>query len=126
MTFTLNLDSPDDVARVRMEIGDVDSEAERLSDEMINFHSSENDDVWQVACIACIDTLIGMLNTPGFTADWLKVDPKSAIDQYVKMRSRLEAKFGIGGGTLSYGTKLPTRNGIDGDSSSGDSEYVSS
>lgn len=85
MTFTYQLNPPNDIARVRFHIGDTDSDAVILQDEEITFALDESG-TWQAAVISCINAIIAQIaRNPKFEADWLSVDRTKALDYYKKL-----------------------------------------
>jgi hypothetical protein len=109
MAFTFETDPFDDIARVRFEIGDMDSAAYIFEDEVITGLIAEKDDDWQQAAIAAVENIITQLLVPGFTADWLKVDATNAVKGYERLLGRMETKFGSSASTIAAGSKTLTR-----------------
>lgn len=96
MTFTYGYDlANDDKDRVRFEVGDTDSEGYFLEDEEIAGLLTLHTDDWQQASLASIRAIIAKLSRPAFTADWLKVDPKVAIDSYRKLLNEKATEYGV-------------------------------
>lgn len=110
MTFTFNTTTPTDRDRVRLAIGDIDSTAPKLTDEVIAMLISE-EATWQKAAIAAVKTLIAQLLIPDFTADWLKVDASTAVKGYERLLARLQAEYDVTVTTVK--TKLPIAIGAD-------------
>lgn len=116
MTFTLVIPF-DDIARVRMAIGDTDAAAHRFEDELIQALIDEEGS-WQGAALTCIDVVIAELSsTPSFSADWLRVDVGSPLKHYAELRSRLAARYAdvanADTGGLVGGVVAPTRGDRD-------------
>lgn len=110
MTDTFQTDPFDDIARVRFAIGDTDLANVIFSDAVIEGIIEENDDDWEQAAIAAVENIITQLLVPGFTADWLKVDPTQAIKGYERLLARLQAKFGSSGAaTIEANAKTLSR-----------------
>lgn len=94
MTFTYNLDSPDNVTRVRWHLSDT-VEPAMVSDEEIAFAISETG-TWQKAVIFIIDKkLAEMAMEPDFKADWMSVDSKDAERRLKALRSMKLKEFGL-------------------------------
>ena len=99
MTFTYNLETPDDITRVRWHLSDTVQPA-MFSDEEINFAISEAG-TYQKAVIACIDNkLAEMAMEPDFKADWLSVDAKDAFDRLTSLRAKKLKEFGLTGDSV--------------------------
>lgn len=114
MSFTFA--SPfDDIARVRVATGDTDSDAHFMSDEVITDLLTEQS-TWQKAAVAGIEYIITQLLTPGFTADWLKVDNAAAVAGYERLLKRLQDKYGLAVETASVTTvrTIRTDGGYEG------------
>lgn len=124
MTFTYSQPF-DDIARVRFHTGDTDSVNHFLSDEVIEALMTENDDDWQKAALAAVEYIITQLLTPGFTADWLKVDNAAAIAGYERLLKRLQSKFGISDEviTLTSVQSIRMDGGYEGTLSDDEGEY---
>ena len=106
--------------RVRFEIGDTDSEGYFLEDEEIVGLLGLDDATWQTAVLAGIRGIIAKLSRPTFTADWLKVDNKVALDSFRKLLAEKEAEYGIGlgedwGGWYESAGVDVTRSDVDED-----------
>lgn len=128
MTFSYGYDlANDDKDRVRFEIGDTGEKDDAgtvlgsfLEDEEINALLSLTDATWQTASLQGIRAIIGKLSRPTFQADWLKVDPKVAIDSYRKLLAEKEDEYGITlgenyGGWFDSGSTDVTRSDVDED-----------
>ncbi len=97
MTFTWDISGGfTDLARVRFHLGDMDSAAPKFTDEEINAVIAEAGS-WELAVIACIDSLIMRLNVPDFKADWLQVDSSTARAGYEQMRPIKKRELGLVG-----------------------------
>lgn len=125
MTFTYNQPF-DDIARVRFYTGDTDSVNHFLSDEVIEELITEHDDEWKKAAVAAVEYIITQLLTPGFTADWLKVDNAAAIAGYERLLKRLQAKFGVSDESISLTSVQVVRadGGYEGEFSDDEGEYT--
>lgn len=96
MTFTYDLEDPDDIARVRRHLGDTDEQTAIFSDEEIQFAIDEDGGV-QEAVIALIDQVIARLShEPDMTADWLTVSWRRSAEDWLKLRAQKERQFGLG------------------------------
>lgn len=102
MTFSYGFDlANSDKDRVRWEIGDTGEKDENgvvigwfLEDEEIAGLLALPDATWQTAALSGIRAIIAKLSRPTFTSDWLKVDPKVAIDSYRRLLAEKEAEYG--------------------------------
>ena len=118
MTFTYEYDLADNGRdRVRFEVGDTDADGYFLEDEEILGLLSIHSDDWQQAVLASIRAIIGKLSRPAFSADWLKVDPKVAIDSYRKLLAEKAAEYGVTlgenyGGWFESGSTDVTRSDV--------------
>lgn len=128
MTFSYGMDlANSDLDRVRFEIGDTGEKDDAgnvlgsfLEDEEITALLSLTDATWQTASLQAIRAIIAKLSRPTFTADWLKVDPKVAIESYRKLLAEKEAEYGLGigedyGGWFSDDSTDVTRSDVDED-----------
>ncbi len=105
MTFSYAYDLANDTKdRVRYEIADTGAKDENgtliadswfLEDEEISALLTIYNDDYQQASLDAIRAIIGKLSRPAFTADWLKVDPKVAIDSYRKLYHEKASQYGI-------------------------------
>lgn len=103
MTFTYNYDLANNSKdRIRFEVGDTGEKDENgviigwfLEDEEIVGLMALANATWQTASLAAIRAIISKLSRPTFTADWLKVDNKVALDSYRKLLAEKEAEYGI-------------------------------
>lgn len=128
MTFTYEYDLanvPRD--RIRFEVGDTGEKDDAgnliqnswfLEDEEILGLLSIHSDDWQQTALACIRAIIGKLSRPAFSADWLKVDPKVAIDSYRKLLAEKQAEYGVSlgenyGGWFESGSTDVTRSDVE-------------
>lgn len=94
--FTYDLGTPTDLTRVRFHIGDTNAESPRYSDEELTFLLSENGGDVPTTVIAAIRGLIARLaGDPNFTADWLTVDIKAAIDGLKSLLKEKAKEFDI-------------------------------
>lgn len=105
MTFTYAYDlAGGGVDRVRWESGDTGeydngtllgyfNEDEEISG-LLTIYASETTP-WQNATLAAIRAIIAKLSRPMFQADWLRVDPKVAIDSYRKLLDEKSDEYGI-------------------------------
>lgn len=94
MSFTFDTTLATDLAKVRFEIGDVNSEGHYLEDETINYFLT-NYSVGQ-AVVSCIDHIITQLSIPDFKLDWMSVtngQARAAFENLLKLKSQ---KYGIG------------------------------
>lgn len=100
MAFTYTEDLTVNRDFVRFHTGDVVSAESFLSDAIITSllatYSSK-----QTATIAAIRYILTRLSQPNFTADWLTVDNKGAIDSYRQLLREKQAEFGIAAITAS-------------------------
>lgn len=104
MTFTFVLPFDDttaeshriaDIARIRLEIGDITAENHRFEDELLTALIAEHGD-WKMATVACFNLIIMQIaNKPDFKADWLEVKTTAAIPHYRSMRDAFMAKHGL-------------------------------
>jgi hypothetical protein len=92
MTFTLAVPF-DDIARVRLAIGDVDAAAVMLSDELIQGMIDEAGG-WQKAALMALRLLIAQLAMPDYTADWLKVENSKAREGFERLLAMRESEYG--------------------------------
>lgn len=121
MTFSYGYDfANSDSDRVRFEIGDTDSEGYFLEDEEITGLLALPDATWQTATLAGIRGIIGKLSRPTFTADWLKVDNKVALDSFRKLLAEKSREYGIvlgeeNGAWFVSGSVDVTRSDVDED-----------
>ena len=128
MTFSYGYDfANDDKDRVRFEIGDTgEKDADGtvlgsfLEDEEINGLLALSGATWQTTTLKAIRGIIAKLSRPAFTADWLKVDPKVAIDSFRKLLAEKEAEYGLTlgedwGGWFESGSVDVTRSDVDED-----------
>ena len=98
MTFTYDNTLATDLAKVRFEIGDVNSEGHYLEDETINYFLT-NYSVGQ-AVVSCLDHIITQLSIPDFRLDWMSVtngQARSAFENLLKLKSQ---KYGISQGAV--------------------------
>ncbi|MGJ3241168.1 MAG: hypothetical protein ACFE0Q_20830 [Anaerolineae bacterium] len=96
MTFSYGYDlANDDNDRVRYEVGDTDPDGFFLHDEEITGLLALDGATWQTASLAAIRGIIGKLSRPSFTADWLRVDPKVALDSYRKLLAEKQDEYGL-------------------------------
>ncbi len=93
MTYTFAIPF-DDIARFRLALGDLDAEAHRFTDELINALIAEYA-TWQQAVIAGINLILMELAVPDFTADWLKIDSKNALAFYRAKKAELLTDLGL-------------------------------
>lgn len=103
MTFTYTEDLT--VARdyVRFHTGDTVEDQAFLSDEIITSMiavEGSND----AAVIAGLRYIVTRLSQPGFSADWLSVDNKSAAESYRMMLREKQREFGLSQMTSSSKT----------------------
>ena len=128
MTFSYDMDlANSDLDRVRFEIGDTGEKDDEgnvlgsfLENEEITALLSLTGATWQTASLQGIRAIIGKLSRPTFTADWLKVDPKVAIDSYRKLLAEKETEYGLTlgedyGGWFESGSTDVTRSDVDED-----------
>lgn len=95
MTFTYTPAAADDVTRCRFHIGDTDEAAAIFSDEEIQFAIDEAGG-WRPAVIWLIQNIIAQISATGsFTADWLKIDAKQAIDGYQALILQKRRELGV-------------------------------
>ena len=107
MTFTYNLDTPDNVTRVRWHLSDT-AQPEMVSDEEINFAISEFG-TYQKAVIAIINKkLAEFANEPDFKADWLTVNSSAAVAGLEKLRGQKLKEFGLLGDS-TFGVSMTAR-----------------
>ena len=105
MTFSYGYDlAAGGVDRVRWESSDTGeydegvllgyfNENEEI-EALLTIHNDE-DTPWQKATLAAIRGIIGKLSRPSFQADWLRVDPKVAIDSYRKLLDEKSDEYGV-------------------------------
>lgn len=102
MTFSYGYDlANDNVDRVRWESSDTGE----WDDNTLLGYFNENEEIqalltiheddWQKATLAAIRGIIGKLSRPTFQADWLRVDPKVAIDSYRKLLDEKSDEYGV-------------------------------
>jgi hypothetical protein len=98
-TFTIPFD---DIARFRLALNDLDPNtgAHRFEDELIQALIDEKDGEWQKAVIVGLDLILMDLATPDFTADWLKIDSKSALAFYTQKKADLLTEYELAGGVV--------------------------
>ena len=95
MTFTYSFNPATDLTRLRFHIGDTDSNNPIYQDDELNFLLGEFG-TYQAAAIQAIDGIIAKVSQErNFQADWLRVDPASALDSYRKLRKQKCRLFGI-------------------------------
>lgn len=80
--------------RLRFHIGDTNSAAPIFTDAELDALIDEMGG-WKPAVIAALESLIGRLSVPNFTADWLKVDHQSARQGYERLIGLKRAQFGL-------------------------------
>jgi hypothetical protein len=98
MTFTYDLENPNDITRVRFHIGDTNPDEAIFQDEEILFILAESGNDWKKATVACLRKIIAMMSaTPDFTADWLKVDYSRALSGYKSLLGDKLQEFGFNG-----------------------------
>jgi hypothetical protein len=96
MSFTYNLATPDDIARVRRHISDTAEATAIFSDEEITFFLAEEGTVAKTV-IACIKQVIAKLAAePNMKADWLQIDWASAIAAWRGLLAEKKTEFGLG------------------------------
>lgn len=93
MAFTFDLTASGmagNLAFVRSEIGDVNSDSPMFQDEEIQFYLRRGSP--QLAVISLLEGLIAKIaNTPNFKADWLQVDSANqlkALTELLKIKRR--------------------------------------
>jgi hypothetical protein len=94
MTFTFDNTLSTDLAKVRFEIGDVNSEGHYLEDETINYFLT-NFSVGQ-AVVSSIDHIITQLSIPDFKLDWMSVTNGQARAAFENLLKQKCQKYGIG------------------------------
>lgn len=100
MTFTF-AQPFDNIARVRINIGDVDSTRAIFSDEVINAAITEAG-TWQSAVIMLIQSIIAQLSSqPTMRADWLQVDYQTALDSWQKLLPIKARQLGVASGQIT-------------------------
>ena len=103
MTFTYDLSTPNDITRVRFNLGDTTEATAIFSDEEITFISGEVG-TWQKAVIACIRSVIGRLAAePDMQADWLRIDWRRSADNWKLLLSEKAQELGVGKAKASSG-----------------------
>ena len=118
MTFSFDNTLAADADRVRLEIGDTDSNGYFLHDETIAALLTREGTVGG-AVVACLTAIIALLSQPNFKADWLQVDNKTAREGYQDLLKIKQREYGVATGRLtasvthlyrkdSYQTKEPT------------------
>lgn len=108
MTFTYTEDLTLDVDFVRFHTGDVDSAAALLSDELITSMIAVVG-TKEEAVIAGLNHMILRLNTPNFTADWLKVDPSKMVDTLIQRAKDKAQELGVNVGGITVNTRAVYR-----------------
>ena len=96
MTATYDTSLGDNVSLVRFHVGDIDTDAPRLSDEEITYIVNNTNSIGE-AVVSCINALIAQLSLPNFTADWLTVDHASARAGYSQLLAIKRREFGLSG-----------------------------
>jgi hypothetical protein len=92
MTFTFDNTLATDLAKVRFEIGDVNSEGHYLEDETINYFLTTS--IGQ-AVVNCIEYIITQLSIPDFRLDWMSVtngQARTAFENLLKLKVQ---KYGV-------------------------------
>lgn len=101
MTFTYNLDTPDDVTRVRIHLGDTDAETALFSDAEINFAIDE-ESTWQAATLLLIENVLARFaSEQDFAADWLRLDHRGNREYWEKLLATKRTRFGLARSTAS-------------------------
>lgn len=96
MTFTYDLETPDDIARVRRHLGDTDEATAIFSDEQIQFAIDEDGGV-KPAVISLINEVIARLShEPDMTADWLTISWRRSAEHWAQLRAQKQNQFGLG------------------------------
>lgn len=101
MTFTYNLGT--NIGRVRLAVGDKTevpsgSASGIRSDEEIQIFLDNNSGSWQKASIEWILSVLAEISqVREFKADWLEVDPESAMENYQKMLTNFQQWYGVSG-----------------------------
>ena len=103
MTFTYTETLTDDRDFVRFHTGDTVSDQSYLSDEIIASLITAQGSK-EAAVIAGLRYITTRLSQPGFKADWLQVDNKSAREGYMQMLREKEREFGLSRMTASTKT----------------------
>lgn len=94
MTFSFAIPF-DDIARIRLEVGDTVADNHRFEDELLTALIAEYGD-WKTATVTCFNLIIAQIaSRPDFQADWLKVETTKAIPHYTALRDRFMQKHGI-------------------------------
>jgi hypothetical protein len=96
--FTFDNTLSTDLAKVRFEIGDVNSEGHYLEDETINYFLT-NYSVGQ-AVVSCLDHIITQLSIPDFKLDWMSVSNAEARKAFENMLKLKCQKYGISQGAV--------------------------
>ena len=97
MTFTYDNTLSTDLAKVRFEIGDVNSEGHYLEDETINYFLTTS--IGQ-AVVSCLDHIITQLSIPDFKVDWMSVSTAEARKAFENMLKLKCQKYGISQGAV--------------------------
>jgi len=97
MSFTFDNTLSTDLAKVRFEIGDVNSEGHYLEDETITYFLTTS--IGQ-AVVSCIEHIITQLSIPDFKLDWMSVSNAQARSAFENMLKLKQQKYGISSGAV--------------------------
>ena len=95
--FTFDNTLSTDLAKVRFEIGDVNSEGHYLEDETITYFLTTS--IGQ-AVVSCIEHIITQLSIPDFKLDWMSVSNAQARSAFENMLKLKQQKYGISSGAV--------------------------
>ena len=100
MSFSFDNTLAADLDRVRLEVGDTDSNGYFLHDETITALLTREGTVGG-AVVASLKAIVALLSQPNFRADWLQIDNASARKSYADLLKLKEREYGIVSGALT-------------------------
>lgn len=100
MTFTFDAALSTDRDRIRLEIGDTDSNGYFLQDETIAALLTREGTVGG-AIVQCLYAILALLAQPNFKADWLQVDNDTAYKSMTALLSAKLRQYGVAAGTYT-------------------------
>ena len=114
--FTFDNTLSTDLAKVRFEIGDVNSEGHYLEDETITYFLTTS--IGQ-AVVSCIEHIITQLSIPDFKLDWMSVSNAQARGAFENMLKLKQQKYGISSGavmtsSISHAHRADSYENVDG------------
>jgi hypothetical protein len=111
MTFTYNLDTPNDITRVRYHLQDTDSAVAIFSDEEISFVLGETGSVGGAVVSLIRAAMTKLAHEPDGTADWLRVDWRRSADTWRGLLRMKEKEFGLGATGVARGIHVHRLDG---------------